>query len=76
MQNPLVFGPHRLNFPEGHLPGPQRIAYYVERAKYGVGMIIIEGSQVLPGEYPYDWALNVYETGAREAYGKLAAAIQ
>ena len=40
LQNPAVFGPHRVNFPEGHLPGPKRIAYYEERAKNTVGMII------------------------------------
>lgn len=75
LQNPAVFGPHRVNFPEGHLPGAKRIAYYEERAKGGVGMIITEGAMVLPGEYPYDWALNVYESDAVPAFSKLAAAI-
>lgn len=75
LQNPAVFGPHRVNFPEGHLPGAKRIAYYEERAKGGVGMIVTEGAMVLPGEYPYDWALNVYEHGAVAAFSQLAAAI-
>ena len=75
LQNPAVFGPHRLNFPEGHLPGPKRIAYYEERAKCNVGMIVTENINVLAGEYPYDWALNVYEKDAAHALGKLAAAI-
>ena len=75
LQNPAVFGPHRVNFPEGHLPGPKRIAYYEERAKNNVGMIIVENSMVLEGEYPYDWALNVFEKDAVAAYGKLAAAV-
>ncbi|MGI5825313.1 MAG: hypothetical protein ACOX7J_07065, partial [Bacillota bacterium] len=75
LQNPAVFGPHRVNFPEGHLPGPKRIAYYEERAKNNAGMIVIEGSMVLPGEYPYDWALNVHEKDAAAAYAKLAASI-
>ena len=75
LQNPAVFGPHRLNFPEGHLPGPKRIAFYEERAKGNVGMIVTESAMVLPGEYPFDWALNVYEKGAVDAYKKLTAAI-
>lgn len=75
LQNPVVFGPHRLNFPEGHLPGYKRIAFYEERAKGNVGMIVTESAMVLRGEYPYDWALNVYEKGATEAFAKLSAAI-
>lgn len=75
LQNPVVFGPHRVNFPEGNLPGSKRIAYYEERAKNHVGMIIIEGSMVLQGAYPYDWALNVFEKNAVAAYADVAAAI-
>lgn len=75
LQTPTVFGPHRLNFPEGHLPGSKRIAYYEERAKNSVGMIVVEGAMVCPGEYPYDWALNVWEENAVAAYEKLAAAL-
>ncbi len=75
LQTPTVFGPHRANFPEGHLPGSRRVAYYEERAKNSVGMIVVEGAMVCPGEYPYDWALNVWEENAVAAYEKLAATL-
>ena len=75
-KNRLVFGAHRLNFPEGHLPGKKRTAYYEERAKGGVGMIIMEGSSVIANYYPYDYALNIHENGALSAYQNIAAVIK
>ena len=74
--NRLVFGPHRLNFPEGHLPGPRRCAYYEERARGGAGLIIVEGSMVLAGDYPYAYALNIFEPEAELAYSSLAQTLK
>ena len=65
-----------MNFPEGHLPGKKRTAYYEERAKGGVGMIIMEGSSVIANYYPYDYALNIHENGALSAYQNIAAVIK
>ncbi len=76
LKNRLVFGPHRTNFPSKHLPEARRIAYYAERAKGGVGMLIMEGSMVIKGDYPYDYSLNIHEEGALTAYSQVVNVLE
>ncbi|MCL1976421.1 MAG: NAD(P)-binding protein [Firmicutes bacterium] len=74
--NRLVFGPHRLNFAEGHVPGQRRLAYYEERAQGGVGLIIMEGSMILPQDYPYATVLNIHEPSASKSYALIAQTLK
>jgi len=46
LQNRVIFGPHVTNHWPNHLPDDRTVAYYEERAKGGVGMIIIGASPV------------------------------
>ena len=39
-------------------------------------MIVMEGSSVIPHDYPYDYALNIHEDGAFLAYQKLVTVIK
>lgn len=46
LQNRIIFGPHVTNHWPNHLADERTVAYYEERAKGGVGMIIIGASPV------------------------------
>ena len=46
LRNRLTFGPHLANMSHEGLPGARHLGYYVERARGGVGMIVMEGQSV------------------------------
>ncbi len=46
LENRVVFGPHTTEFGRDGLPTPRHSAYYAERARGGVGMIVTESSYV------------------------------
>ena len=46
LRNRLTFGPHLANMSHEGLPGARHLAYYRERARGGVGLIVMEGQSV------------------------------
>ena len=42
LRNRIVFGAHTANMAEGGLPGERHLGYYLERAKGGAAMIVVE----------------------------------
>ncbi|MBT7614160.1 MAG: oxidoreductase, partial [Rhodospirillaceae bacterium] len=46
LRNRLTFGPHLANMSHEGLPGPRHLGYYAERARGGVGLIVMEGQSV------------------------------
>ncbi|MFC6688148.1 oxidoreductase [Jhaorihella thermophila] len=48
LRNRVVFGAHTTNMSVNGLPGDQHLAYYVERAKGGAAMIVVEPMPVHP----------------------------
>jgi len=42
LRNRIVFGAHTANMSEGGLPGARHLGYYLERARGGAGMIVVE----------------------------------
>ena len=46
LRNRIVFGSHTANMSENGLPGERHRGYYEERARGGVGMIVVEPSPV------------------------------
>ncbi len=42
LRNRIVFGSHTANMSDNGLPGPRHRGYYEERARGGVGMIVVE----------------------------------
>jgi 2,4-dienoyl-CoA reductase-like NADH-dependent reductase (Old Yellow Enzyme family)/thioredoxin reductase len=48
LRNRLTFGPHLANMSHEGLPGARHLGYYAERARGGVGMIVMEGQSVEP----------------------------
>ncbi|GKY89254.1 FAD-dependent oxidoreductase [Sinisalibacter aestuarii] len=48
LKNRIVFGAHTANMAEAGLPGDQHLGYYLERARGGAGMIVVEPMPVHP----------------------------
>ncbi|SIT05477.1 FAD-dependent oxidoreductase [Paracoccus saliphilus] len=48
LRNRIVFGAHTANMAEGGLPGERHLGYYLERARGGAGMIVVEPMPVHP----------------------------
>ena len=42
LRNRIVFGAHTTNMAEHGLPGDRHLGYYLERAKGGAAMIVVE----------------------------------
>ncbi len=42
LRNRVVFGAHTSNMSDGGLPGPRHLGYYLERARGGAAMIVVE----------------------------------
>ena len=42
LRNRVVFGAHTANMAEQGLPGARHLAYYLERARGGAAMIVVE----------------------------------
>jgi mycofactocin system FadH/OYE family oxidoreductase 2 len=70
--NRIVFASHRTNFAVNNLPSQRHIDYYRERARGGVGLIIIEEGIVHPSDYPYERAIFAYEPAVVEKYATVA----
>lgn len=70
--NRVVFGAHTTNFAEDNVPGERHLLYYLERAKGGAGLIIIEEGYVHDSDFPYEYALLAYRREIIAGYRKIA----
>lgn len=52
----MVFGPHETNLGLGRSMSDRHIAYYLERAAGGVGVIVTETASVTDNDWPYERA--------------------
>ena len=75
LKNRIVFGPHRTNFAVDRSLSQQHLAYYLERAKGGAGLIIAEGAAVLPGDCPYENSIDLAAPNSLENYHQLANSV-
>lgn len=73
--NRIVFGAHRTNFAEANLPAPQHLDYYMERARGGAGLIVLEEGIVHNSDYPYEKAVFAFKQEAVEHYKKIVTAL-
>ncbi|MFQ5987557.1 MAG: mycofactocin system FadH/OYE family oxidoreductase 2 [Dehalococcoidia bacterium] len=75
VRNRTVFGAHQTNFAEHNLPSERHLHYYAERAKGGVGLIIIEEQIVHPSDYPYQRAIFGFDERVVPWYRRIADAV-
>ncbi|MBS4024742.1 MAG: FAD-dependent oxidoreductase [Clostridia bacterium] len=73
--NRIVFGSHRTNFSLNNLPVKRHVEYYEERAKGGVGLIILEEGVVHKSDYPYEKAIFPFLPATIERYEQIARAV-
>ena len=73
--NRIAFSAHLTNLAEENLPGPRLIAYYVERARGGCGLIITEEQSVHPSDWAYQPLIHGFDPHVVPAYRRLTRAV-
>ena len=69
--NRVVFSAHLTNLAEHNRPGPSLLAYYEERARGGVGLIITEEQSVHPTDRAYERLIDAFEEDVVPGYREL-----
>jgi mycofactocin system FadH/OYE family oxidoreductase 2 len=69
--NRVVFSAHLTNLAEHNRPGPRLLAYYEERARGGVGLIITEEQSVHPTDRAYERLIDAFEEDVVAGYREL-----
>lgn len=75
LKNRVVFPGHQTLLSQDGKVGDRLLAYYLERAKGGVGAVIVEGAAVHPSTIKFPWYLLAYEPGIVPSLDALAAAL-
>lgn len=73
--NRIVFAAHLTNLAEENLPGPRLIAYYIERAKGGCGLIITEEQSVHPSDWAYQKLIHGFDPHVIPAYRRMTRSV-
>lgn len=76
LKNRIVFGAHTANMAEQGLPGEAHVAYYVERARGGAAMIVVEPMPVHPAAVLTRGNFRTASDDVIPHFRKLTAAIQ
>ncbi|MBM4465478.1 MAG: FAD-dependent oxidoreductase [Chloroflexi bacterium] len=74
-RNRLMLSAHTTDFAVGHLPSERHAAYYAERARGGVGLIVQETQPVHPTSQRYTREVHAYDARAVEGYARIASAV-
>jgi mycofactocin system FadH/OYE family oxidoreductase 2 len=73
--NRIVFAAHLTNLAEDNLPGLRLIAYYIERAKGGCGLIITEEQSVHASDWAYQKLIHGFDPHVVPAYRRMTRAV-
>jgi mycofactocin system FadH/OYE family oxidoreductase 2 len=76
LKNRVVMAPHGTNFGVNNNLSQRHVDYYRERARGGVGMIIVEEASVHPSDYPYERVIQAWKPDVVAGYRQVAAAVQ
>lgn len=75
IQNRVMMAAHTTRLAEAHAPGTKLRNYHVERARGGVGLIVLEATTVHPSSEPRQRMLYNHHDDVVPAYRQLASAI-
>ena len=75
VNNRVVFSAHMTNNGKSGVVTDKHIAYYTERAKGGVGLIITEEQSVHPTDRAYEKLIDAFERKVIPGYKKLTEAV-
>jgi 2,4-dienoyl-CoA reductase (NADPH2) len=73
--NRIVFSAHLTNYAEDGRPSEQHAAYYAERAKGGVGLIITEEHSTHPTDWPYEKLIHGFHADVLPGYRRITEAV-
>lgn len=73
--NRIVFSAHLTNYAEDGLPTEQHAAYYADRAKGGVGLIITEEHSTHPTDWPYEKLIHGFHPEVIPGYRRITDAV-
>ena len=76
LRNRSVFTAHTTNMSEDYLVGEQLHHYHLERARGGVGLIVLEANAVHPGAEIHGTSLRAYDPRIIRGYERLSADVQ
>jgi len=68
LSNRIVFAAHLTNYAADGLPTPRHAAYYEERARSGVGLIITEEHSTHPTDWPYEKLIHGFKPEVLDGY--------
>ncbi|NOX23836.1 MAG: mycofactocin system FadH/OYE family oxidoreductase 2 [Actinobacteria bacterium] len=68
LENRIVFAAHLTSYAADGLPTPQHAAYYEERARSGVGLIITEEHSTHPSDWPYEKLIHGFNPAVLDGY--------
>jgi len=75
LKNRVVFPGHQTLFSEGGIVGDRMLAYYLDRARGGVGAVIVEGAAVHPSTIKFPNYLLAYDPEIVPSLDRLADAL-
>jgi 2,4-dienoyl-CoA reductase (NADPH2) len=75
VRNRLVFSAHLTNYAEDGKPSDQHVAYYAERAKGGVGLIVTEEHSTHPTDWPYEKLIHGFHRDVIPGYRRITDAV-
>lgn len=73
--NRVLFSAHLTNLAENNLPSDRLTAYYAERAKGGVGLIITEEQSIHPTDHAYEKLIHAFDERVIPYYRKLTSEV-
>ena len=71
LRNRIVFSAHLTNYAEAYMPSERHTAYYRERARGGVGLIITEEHSVHPTDHPYEKLIHAFHPEVIPGYQRI-----
>lgn len=74
--NRVVFSAHLTNYAQNGLPSEKLKAYYLERAKGGAGLIIIEEQSVHTSDFAYEKLIHAFSPKVVPLYRALTSEVQ
>ena len=75
VDNRIVFSAHLTNFAEDGRPSEQHAAYYEERARARVGLIITEEHSTHPTDWPYEKLIHGFHRDVIPGYRRITDAV-
>jgi 2,4-dienoyl-CoA reductase (NADPH2) len=75
VRNRVVFSAHLTNYAKDGHPSEQHAAYYAERARGGVGLIITEEHSTHPTDWPYEKLIHGFNPSVIPGYRRITDAV-